>query len=66
MLDGKQLTIQEAQKLLKEKQVSSVELTQAALEQIEKLEPRIKAIVTVVSIYKARLIKAVSAHDATN
>ena len=47
MLDGKQLTISEAYKLLKDKQISSVELTKSCLDRIEKLEPQVKAIVTV-------------------
>jgi len=45
-LDGKQLTISEAHKLLKDKQISSVELTKSCLDRIEKLEPQVKAIVT--------------------
>ena len=47
MLDGKQLTIHEAHRLLAARQVSSVELTRAALERINELEPSLKAIVTV-------------------
>ena len=47
MLNGKQLTIHEAHDLLKTKQVSSVELTKASLERINKLEPEVGAIVTV-------------------
>jgi aspartyl-tRNA(Asn)/glutamyl-tRNA(Gln) amidotransferase subunit A len=47
LLDGKQLTINEAYKLLKDKQISSVELTKSCLDRIEKLEPQVKAIVTV-------------------
>jgi aspartyl-tRNA(Asn)/glutamyl-tRNA(Gln) amidotransferase subunit A len=42
-----QLTIHEANKLLKDRRVSSVELTRAYLERIEKLEPEIGAFVTV-------------------
>ncbi|MFA5628689.1 MAG: Asp-tRNA(Asn)/Glu-tRNA(Gln) amidotransferase subunit GatA [Dehalococcoidales bacterium] len=49
MLDGKQLTISEAHKLLKDKQVSSVELTKAYIERTEKLEPQIKAVVTLTA-----------------
>ena len=45
-MDGKQLTINEAYKLLKDKQISSVELTKSCLDRIEKLEPQVKAIVT--------------------
>ena len=47
MIDGKQLTINEAQHLLKSRQISSCELTRAALEQIQKVEPEVKAIVTI-------------------
>ncbi len=47
MLDDKKLTIQQAHQLLKSKQVSSVELTRAMLGQINKLEPKLKAIVTI-------------------
>ena len=47
MLDGKQLTISEAHKLLKTKQVSSVELTKSVLNRIEKLDSQVKAIITV-------------------
>jgi aspartyl-tRNA(Asn)/glutamyl-tRNA(Gln) amidotransferase subunit A len=46
MINSRQLTISEAQKLLNEHQVSSYELTLAALEQIQKVEPKVKAIVT--------------------
>ncbi|MFA5309645.1 MAG: Asp-tRNA(Asn)/Glu-tRNA(Gln) amidotransferase subunit GatA [Dehalococcoidales bacterium] len=41
------LTIHEAHRLLKEKQISSVELTGAYLERIAKLEPKVRAMVTV-------------------
>ncbi len=47
MIDGKQLTINEAHQLLKSGQVSSCELTRATLEQIQKVEPEVKAIVTI-------------------
>ncbi len=47
MIDGKQLTIHEVSQLLKSRQVSSCELTRAALEQIQKVEPQVKAIVTI-------------------
>jgi aspartyl-tRNA(Asn)/glutamyl-tRNA(Gln) amidotransferase subunit A len=43
----KQLTIQEAHRMLKSKRVSSVELTRACLKRINELEPRLKAIVTI-------------------
>jgi len=42
-----QLTIHEAHKLLMEKKVSSVELTEACLERIKQVEPHVSAIVTV-------------------
>ncbi len=48
-MDGKQLTISEAHKLLKDKQISSVELTKSCLDRIEKLEPQVKAIVTITA-----------------
>ena len=48
-MDGKQLTISEAHKLLKDKQISSVELTKSTLDRIEKLEPKVKAVVTVTA-----------------
>ena len=47
MVEINNLTIHQAHKLLKSGQVSSCELTAASLEAIEKLEPDIKAIVTV-------------------
>ncbi len=47
MSDGKQLTIHEAHRLLADRQVSSVELTRAALERIDKIEPSVRAVVTV-------------------
>jgi aspartyl-tRNA(Asn)/glutamyl-tRNA(Gln) amidotransferase subunit A len=40
------LTVHEAAHLLRERQISSVELTSAVLERIEQLEPRVKAFVT--------------------
>ncbi len=46
-MNHNQLTIHEAHRLLREKQVSSVELTRAYLERIEKLEPEVGAFVTV-------------------
>ena len=42
-----ELTIHEAHELLKTKQVSSVELTREALARIERVDPEIKALVTV-------------------
>jgi aspartyl-tRNA(Asn)/glutamyl-tRNA(Gln) amidotransferase subunit A len=47
MIDGKRLTINEAQQLLKSGQISSYELTLAALEQIQKVEPKVQAFITV-------------------
>ncbi len=41
-----QLTIHEAHRLLKDKKLSSVELTRACLERVEKVEPKVKALVT--------------------
>jgi aspartyl-tRNA(Asn)/glutamyl-tRNA(Gln) amidotransferase subunit A len=46
MLNGKHLTICEASELLKDRQVSSVELTKAYLERLNQLESRVRAIVT--------------------
>ena len=40
------LTIHEAHQLLKDKEISSVELTRMSLERIEKIEPDLKALVT--------------------
>ncbi len=42
-----ELTIHEAHQLLKSKQLSSVELTKACLDRIKKVEPKVKAVVTV-------------------
>ncbi len=42
-----ELTIHEAHQLLKEKKISSVELTEATLKQLHKVEAKIKACVTV-------------------
>ncbi|MFC1902856.1 Asp-tRNA(Asn)/Glu-tRNA(Gln) amidotransferase subunit GatA [Chloroflexota bacterium] len=42
-----QLTIHEAHKLLKAKELSSVELTRASLERIRQVEPKVHALVTV-------------------
>jgi aspartyl-tRNA(Asn)/glutamyl-tRNA(Gln) amidotransferase subunit A len=41
------VTIHEAHQLLKDKKISSVELTQAYLERIKKVEPKVKALMTV-------------------
>jgi aspartyl-tRNA(Asn)/glutamyl-tRNA(Gln) amidotransferase subunit A len=51
------LTVHEAYELLKAKKVSSKELTQACLDHIKKVEPKVRAIVTVteeVALQKAR------------
>jgi aspartyl-tRNA(Asn)/glutamyl-tRNA(Gln) amidotransferase subunit A len=42
-----QLTIHEAHRLLKAKQISSVELTKACLERIHQVEPKVRALVTI-------------------
>jgi aspartyl-tRNA(Asn)/glutamyl-tRNA(Gln) amidotransferase subunit A len=42
-----QLTIHEAHRLLKDKKLSSVELTRDCLERVEAVEPKVKALVTV-------------------
>ncbi|MFC2022341.1 Asp-tRNA(Asn)/Glu-tRNA(Gln) amidotransferase subunit GatA [Chloroflexota bacterium] len=47
MANYNQLTIHEAHKLLKDKQLSSVELTKACLERIRQVEPKVHALVTV-------------------
>ncbi|MFC2041797.1 Asp-tRNA(Asn)/Glu-tRNA(Gln) amidotransferase subunit GatA [Chloroflexota bacterium] len=47
MLIANQLTIHEAHRLLKTRQMSSVELTRAYLERIHQVEPRVHALVTV-------------------
>jgi aspartyl-tRNA(Asn)/glutamyl-tRNA(Gln) amidotransferase subunit A len=55
--DLNQLTIHAAHELLKSKQISSVELTQSCLEHIKKVEPSVRAIVTVteeVALKQAR------------
>jgi len=45
--NGERLSIREAHKLLKEKKLSSVELTRNYLDRLEKLEPKVKALVTI-------------------
>ena len=42
-----ELTIAEAHRLLKDKEISSVELTQAVLERIQALEDRVDAFITI-------------------
>ncbi len=48
-IDHKRLTIHEAHRLLRSKQISSVELTRSYLERISLLEPKLKAFVTVTA-----------------
>ncbi|MEE8193882.1 MAG: Asp-tRNA(Asn)/Glu-tRNA(Gln) amidotransferase subunit GatA [Dehalococcoidales bacterium] len=47
MVDDKYLTINEAHRLLKTGQLSSVELTRATLERVHRLEPKVRATVTI-------------------
>ncbi len=47
MVDDKHLTINEAHRLLKTGQLSSVELTRAVLKRIHRLEPRVRATITI-------------------
>jgi len=47
MTNGNLPSIHEAHRMLKSKEISSVELTRAALERINKAEPKVRAIVTV-------------------
>jgi aspartyl-tRNA(Asn)/glutamyl-tRNA(Gln) amidotransferase subunit A len=49
LTESTQLTIHAAHKLLKSRQISSVELTRAMLERIQTLDPRIKAFTTVTA-----------------
>ena len=44
-----QLTIHEAHRLLKAKQLSSIELTKACLERIHRVEPKVHALVTITN-----------------
>lgn len=44
-----QLTLKEAKSVLKQKKISSLELTNACLERIKKLEPKISAFITVTA-----------------
>jgi len=46
-IDHNQLTIHEAHRLLKDKQLTSVELTRAYLERIHQVEPKVRAFVTI-------------------
>ncbi len=47
ILSNNQLTIHEAHRLLKSRQLSSVELTKACLERIHQVEPKVHALVTI-------------------
>ncbi len=46
-INHNQLTIHEAHRLLKTRQLSSVELTKACLERIRQVEPKVRALVTI-------------------
>jgi aspartyl-tRNA(Asn)/glutamyl-tRNA(Gln) amidotransferase subunit A len=48
-INHKQLTIHEAHKLLKSKQLTSVELTQSYLDRVALVDPKVKAFMTVTS-----------------
>ena len=61
-MNNMQLTIHEASWLLKEKKISSVELTKDYLERIKKLEPKVRAFVTVTG--EAAMEKARQADEA--
>jgi aspartyl-tRNA(Asn)/glutamyl-tRNA(Gln) amidotransferase subunit A len=63
------LTIHEAARLLREKRVSSVELTQAALDRVSQVEPRVHALVTVtdeLALKQARKADELIAAGDTN
>ena len=62
MTDLIKLTIAQSHKLLKERKLSSAELTQAHLDRIEKLEPEIKAFMTVCP--ESALAQAKAADEA--
>jgi aspartyl-tRNA(Asn)/glutamyl-tRNA(Gln) amidotransferase subunit A len=47
MMNAFELTIAEAGKLIRERKLTSIELTEACLEQIERLEPKLEAWVTI-------------------
>jgi aspartyl-tRNA(Asn)/glutamyl-tRNA(Gln) amidotransferase subunit A len=49
MIDVKSLTIVEAGRLLKDKEVSSVELTRAYIDRIDAVDPRIQALMTLTA-----------------
>lgn len=54
---GYQLTIHEASQLLRNKKLSSVELTKACLERIQQVEPKVHALVTVTDELALRQAK---------
>jgi aspartyl-tRNA(Asn)/glutamyl-tRNA(Gln) amidotransferase subunit A len=59
-----QMTIHEAHKLLKDRKISSVELTQQYLQRISEVDPKVKAFVTVtkeIALEQARKADAVKA-----
>ncbi len=59
------LTIHEAHRLLKTKQLSSVELTKAYLERIHQVEPRVHALVTVTEEMALKQAQNADEHIAT-
>jgi len=64
-----QLTIHEAHKLIKTKQLSSVELTKAILERIRQVEPKVHALVTItdeLALKQARKADELIARGDTN
>jgi aspartyl-tRNA(Asn)/glutamyl-tRNA(Gln) amidotransferase subunit A len=56
-MNNQDLTIHQAHQLLKEKKISSVELTQQYLERIKKVEPKVKAFTTVTEELALRQAK---------
>ncbi len=63
------MTIHEAHRLLKTKQLSSVELTKACLERIRRVEPRVHALVTItdeLALKQAQKADELIAADDTN
>ena len=58
MSDLHKITIHEAHKLLKEKKVSSVELTEAVLEHLHKVEGKVRACVTITDEQARQYAKA--------
>jgi len=64
-----QLTIHEAHRLLKTKELSSVELTRACLERIHQVEPKVRALVTItdeLALSQARKADELMANGNTN